>query len=119
MKVLKIYEYTNCSTCKRALRFLLNNRYAVERVDIFRDPPSRSELKKMIAFQGGDFRKVINTAGKVYQEMGLKDKLKGMTEDEVIALLATNGRLVKRPFLLTEKAGLVGFDNAEWSKVLK
>jgi len=119
MTVLKLYEYVNCSTCKKALRFLLNNRYAVDRVDIFQNPPSKSELEKMVAFQAGDFRKVINTAGRAYQEIGLKEKLKTMTEDQVLTLLASNGRLIKRPFLLTEKVGLIGFDPAEWAKLLK
>lgn len=119
MKLLKIYEYPNCSTCKKALKFLLNHRYAAERVNIFETPPSKAELKKMLVFKGGDFRKLFNTAGRVYQEENLKEKLKAMTEEEALNLLAANGRLIKRPFLLLEKTGLVGFDATEWTKVLE
>ena len=119
MKTLKLYEYSNCSTCKKAFNFLLKNRYSVERVDIFQNPPSKTDLAKMVKFQGGNFKKIFNTMGHVYQENGLKDKVATMTEAEAIDLLASNGRLIKRPFLLLENAGLVGFHASEWEALLK
>lgn len=118
MTVLRIYEYPNCSTCKKALKFLSNNRYAVDRVDIFKTPPTEKEIREMITLHGGNFRKLFNTAGKVYQDMNLKDQLKDMAFDDVVKLLATNGRLVKRPFLLHGKIGLLGFDEKEWKEKL-
>lgn len=72
----------------------------------------------MLTFYGGNFKALFNTAGKVYQEMNLKDKIKTMTADEALDLLSKNGRLIKRPFLLLEKNGLVGFDDARWKKIL-
>lgn len=117
MKIVKIYEYANCSTCKKALKFLLNQRYATERIDIIQNPPSMSELKEMLSFQGGNVKKLFNTAGRVYQEMNLKDKLSSMTEADALKLLSTNGKLVKRPFVLFEGKGLVGFEPSEWKKV--
>ncbi len=118
MKVLKLYEYANCSTCKKAFKFLVNRRFAVERVDIFQNPPSKAELAQMLKFQEGNIRKLFNTMGHVYQESGLKDKLPQMSEKEALDLLASNGRLIKRPFLLLEKTGLVGFHASEWEKAL-
>jgi arsenate reductase (glutaredoxin) len=119
MKVLKVYHYNNCSTCKTALKFLANNRYAVEKVDIFTTPPSKAEIKKMIAFQEGNFRRLFNTTGRVYQEKNLAAKVGTMTEDEAINLLASDGKLIRRPFILTEEFGLVGFKEEFWKKQLK
>ena len=96
MKLIKVYEYTNCGTCKKALKFLANRRFAVEKIDIFTQPPSRAELKKMIEFQSGNFRRLFNTSGKVYQEMGLAEKAKSMTEEEALSLLSANGKLIKK-----------------------
>lgn len=118
MAKLKIYEYANCSTCKNALKFLERGRVAFERHSIVETPPSRAELKRMIGFLGGDFRKLFNTSGLVYREMGLGAKIKnGLTEDEALALLAANGKLIKRPFVVGDKFGMVGFKEAEWKKV--
>lgn len=118
MKVAKVYEYENCSTCKKALKFLANQRYAVEKIDITTNPPSKAELKKMVGFVGGNYKKLFNTAGRVYQAMNLKEKLPSMSEEEALDLLAKNGRLIKRPFVLWEDKGLVGFDPKEWTKAL-
>jgi arsenate reductase (glutaredoxin) len=82
------------------------------------NPPSRKELAQMLTFYGGNFKALFNTAGKVYQEMNLKEKMSKMTADEALDLLSKNGRLIKRPFLLLEKNGLVGFDDARWKKIL-
>lgn len=120
MKILKFYEYPMCSTCKKALKFLANHRYPVaERINIFETPPTREELKKMLAFKHGYIRSLFNTAGKVYQEMGIKDKIAKLTPDQALDMLAKDGRLVKRPFVLMEDKGLVGFDVAEWREVFK
>src|SRR5688572_21514477 len=99
MKVAKIWEYENCSTCKKALKFLANRNIAVEKADITTDPPSKAELKKMVDLLGGNFKKLFNTAGRVYQQQNLKEKIANMTEDQALTILAGNGRLIKRPFL--------------------
>jgi len=118
MKVLKMYEYPNCSTCKKAFKFLVNNQFAVERVDIFKVAPSPTELKTMLQYLGGNLRRLFNTTGTLYKELKLSEKLPKMTEEEAIQLLASNGRLVKRPFLLLDGKGLVGFHESEWKKTL-
>jgi arsenate reductase len=81
-------------------------------------PPTLAELKKMAAYRG-DFRKLFNTSGLVYKEMGLSKKLDSMTESEALKLLASNGRLIKRPFVLGPDFGLQGFREQDWKTVLK
>jgi arsenate reductase len=119
VKKLKVYEYAKCSTCRKALSFLEKKKIPFEKVDITEHPPSRQELKEMLAHYEGNFRKLFNTSGLVYKEMKLSEKLPAMSENEALDLLAKNGRLVKRPFLLTEKTGLVGFREEEWKESLQ
>ena len=115
MKKLKVYEYSGCSTCKKALKFLDAKKVPYEKIDITAIPPSPSELKQMLA-QVGELRKLFNTSGLVYKEMKLSEKLSDMSEKDALALLAKNGRLVKRPFLLGDGFGLVGFKEEDWEK---
>jgi len=117
VKMIKMYELPNCSTCRKAMNFLLTNRYPVERVDITTNPPSIAELKEMLVIQGGNIKKLFNTTGKQYQAMGMKDQVAKMTEAEALKLLASNGKLIKRPFILWEGKGLVGFDPKVWKKI--
>ena len=116
MKQLKIYEYGNCSTCKQALKFLDLKKVDYQKIAITETPPSKAELKKMLAHYQGDLKKLFNTSGQVYREMKLGEKFDDLTEAQAIELLASNGKLIKRPFLLTGKAGLVGFKLDEWKK---
>jgi Spx/MgsR family transcriptional regulator len=117
----KIYEFKNCSTCKNALKFLEAKKVKFVAVPIVEQPPSLAELKKMLGFvkvAGGSFKNLFNTSGLQYRQLGIGDKIKaGMTEDEALKLLAKNGKLIKRPFLLTEKTGVVGFKTDIWSKI--
>lgn len=117
MKKLKVYEYAGCSTCKKALKFLETKKIPYEKVDITANPPSLAELKKMLG-ETGELRKLFNTSGVVYKEMKLSEKLPAMSEKDALALLARNGRLVKRPFVLGDGFGLVGFKEDEWSERL-
>jgi arsenate reductase (glutaredoxin) len=117
-KKIKVYEYAACSTCKKALKFLDQQNVAYEKIPIAEKPPSLSELKAMLKFKGGDIRKLFNTSGIMYREMKLSEKLPNMSESEAIQLLSKNGKLVKRPFLLTQETGCVGFNEAEWKKAL-
>jgi arsenate reductase len=117
MKRLKIYEYGNCSTCKKALKFLDARKVSYERIAIVEHPPSVSELKKMLVFLKGDLKKLFNTSGQVYRELGLSQKLPTMSEAEALLLLASNGKLIKRPFALSTELGLVGFSETEWKKL--
>ncbi len=118
MKPWKIYEYSGCSTCKQALKFLEAKKIPYEKIDITANAPTKKELLKMLQIYNGELRKLFNTSGLVYKEMKLSEKLPNMKEAEALALLEKNGRLVKRPFLLGEKSGKVGFKKEEWEKIL-
>lgn len=112
-------EYPKCSTCKRAKKFLDENNMKYEDRNIKEDNPTVEELKEWHTKSGLPLRRFFNTSGMLYREMGLKDKLPEMSEEEQYQLLATDGMLVKRPILVTETTVCVGFKEAEWEVVGK
>ncbi len=119
MSELKVYEYARCTSCRRAKKFLRDNQIDFLDIPILDTPPSREELSKMlehIKAKGLTINRLFNTSGKAYKEMGISKKLKTMTEDEALDLLAGNGMLIKRPFVLLEDDGFVGFKEEEWKQ---
>ena len=118
MSRLKVYQYDGCSTCKKALKFLDQKGIAYERLPIVDQPPTEAELKKMLE-SVGDLKRLFNTSGQLYREMGMSEKLKTLTEAQALKLLAKHGKLIKRPFALNSKAALVGFNESEWTRSLK
>ncbi len=115
---LRLYEYKNCDTCRRAKKFLEARSLVCEAIPIREQPPTKAELKRMLALYGGDLRRLFNTSGGDYKAMNLAARLPKLSVEEAFELLAANGNLVKRPFLLTDKGGLVGFKEDEWAKLL-
>lgn len=115
---IKFYHYPKCSTCVKALKFLRTQGREPRLIDITEHPPSKAELKKMLGLVG-DVRKLFNTSGVQYRELGLSDKLKTLGESAALDLLAGNGRLVKRPFVLWDDAGTVGFNEATWNEAFR
>ena len=111
---LRVYAYKGCETCRRALKWLDAKKLAYEAIPIREQPPTVGELKKMLAAYEGDLRKLFNTSGQDYKALNLKDKLPRLSEAEALELLASNGNLVKRPFVLLAGGGLVGFKEEEW-----
>lgn len=111
---LTLYTYAKCSTCRDVTQWLRARGIAFTEKPIYEQPPGIAELRRMLAFQGGQLRKLFNTSGIQYRERGLAEKLPQLSEAEALALLASDGRLVKRPFVLGAKVGLVGFDPAKW-----
>lgn len=111
-----VYVYPKCTTCKAALQFLKERKAVFTEKDISIEPPSITELRKMLGFQNDDLKKLFNTSGLLYKEMQLKDKLPSFSVDQALTLLSKHGMLVKRPFVLGKDFGLVGFKEAEWSK---
>lgn len=111
---LRVFAHSGCETCRKALGFLVEHRVAHEVIPIREQPPSVDELRAMLGHAGGDLRKLFNTSGRDYKALGMKDRLPAMSEAEALALLAANGNLVKRPFVLSKTAGAVGFKPAEW-----
>jgi len=115
----KIYEYKSCGTCVKALKFLSANNIDFEKIAIREQPPTKDELLKMIEIYDGDTKKLFNTSGKDYRAQKLSGKLPNMSVDQQIDLLMTNGNLVKRPFVITENSGIVGFKEDNWKKLFK
>lgn len=111
--------YPSCSTCKKAEEWLKNNGIEYETRNIKTDNPSEDELREWHRLSGLPLKKFFNTSGNSYKNLGLKDKLPSMTEDEQIELLATDGMLVKRPLAVAESFVLTGFKEAEWNEALK
>ncbi|MBR0104496.1 MAG: arsenate reductase family protein [Firmicutes bacterium] len=112
--------YARCGTCQKAEKWLSDNNIKFDKRPIDTEKPTEKELSGWIKKSGLDIKKFFNTSGKLYKDMNLKDKLKDMSDDEKIKLLASDGLLVKRPILVTDKKEvLVGFKEAEWEEKLK
>ena len=112
-------EYPPCTTCKKAKKWLDDNGISYEDRHIKENNPSYQELKAWYEKSGLPLKKFFNTSGIQYRALELKDKLSGMSEEEQLRLLATDGMLVKRPLAVTETAVLTGFKAEDWEKKLK
>lgn len=110
-------SYPKCTTCIKAKKFLQNKNIDFLERHIVEENPTKEELTKWINQSDLEIKKFFNTSGKLYKEMELKDKLKVMTDEEKIDLLATNGMLVKRPILIRDDLVLVGFKEDEYSNL--
>ena len=115
---MKIFIYEKCDTCRKALKYLQERGINAEQVPIRETPPTVAELKRMLNYVG-DLKRLFNTSGLDYKALNMKDRLPKLSEPEALALLATNGNLVKRPFLLTKTGGTTGFKLDEWERVSK
>ena len=110
-------NYPKCTTCKKAAKFLDDKKIEYVSRDIKTDNPTEEELRKWIKSSGLPIKRFFNTSGVIYKELGLKDKLSDMSEDEQIKLLASDGMLVKRPILVGDEQVFVGFKESEWDKL--
>ena len=111
--------YPKCSTCQKAKAWLDERGISYELRDIKTDNPTAEELTLWYRKSGLPLKKFFNTSGLRYKSMALKDKLPGMSEEEMIKLLATDGMLVKRPMLVGEDFVLVGFKEGQWGEMLE
>ena len=117
--MLKFICYPKCTTCQKARKWLDENNIEYEFRNIKIENPSVEELTAWYKLSGLPLRKFFNTSGLLYKSMELKTKLPSMTDEEMLALLATDGMLVKRPLAIGEDFVLVGFKEAEWVEKLK
>ncbi len=115
---LTVYTYAKCSTCRDATRWLREHAVAFVEKPIRETPPSVTELREMLQHQDGNLRRLFNTSGIEYRAHGLAEKLPQLSEAEAFKLLASDGRLVKRPFVLGAEVGLVGFHADKWAQAL-
>ena len=114
--MVKFICYPKCTTCMKAKKWLEENQVEFELRDIKLENPSVEELEAWHDMSGLPLKKFFNTSGLLYKSMELKNKLPKMTDEEMIALLATDGMLVKRPLLIGEDFVLVGFKEKEWTE---
>lgn len=117
--MLLFVAYPKCSTCQKAKKWLREQGAEFEERHIVEANPTASELEKWVRLSGLPVRRFFNTSGMKYKELGLKDRLPQMTEEEQIALLAEDGMLVKRPVLVGEDFAFPGFREKEWSEFIK
>ena len=111
--------YPKCSTCQKAQRWLEARGAAFTLRHIKDDRPTAGELRTWQQRSGLPLKKFFNTSGLLYRELGLKDKLPAMSEEEQLSLLASDGMLVKRPLLVGDTFVLVGFKEADWQSALE
>lgn len=112
-------HYPPCSTCQKAKKWLDDHGVAYTARHIKDEKPTADELREWLTRSGLPIKRFFNTSGLVYKNLGLKEKLPTMTEDEQIALLASDGMLVRRPLLVGGDFVMVGFKPAEWEKALQ
>ena len=114
MTGLTLYHYPHCSTCRKAIKSL--QQYGIEATlfNIVDSPPSLAEIRQMSAAIPGGVKKLLNTSGELYRSLQLKDRLATMADSEIEELLAKNGKLIKRPFLISREIHLVGFNEELW-----
>ncbi len=115
---VSIYQYPNCSTCKKALAWLKANGVAHTSIDIVEAPPSKAVLETAQKLADVPVKKLYNIAGASYRDGDFKTKLPAMSEAQALAALAKDGKLIKRPLVVGPKLALVGFDEKAWKKAL-
>ena len=114
---MKLFSYSSCSTCRRAIKWLENNHISFELIDLLKSPPSK-ELLISASELYGDRKYLLNTSGAIYRSIG-SDVVKKMTDIELFEMLFTEPRLIKRPFLYnSSKCFLVGFKEEKWAEKL-
>ncbi|MHA6485291.1 arsenate reductase family protein [Paenibacillus sp. strain BS8-2] len=120
MQQVTIIQYPKCSTCKAAVKSLKAKGNEVILRDINEDTPTAAELKALLKLGGFELKKLFNTSGEVYRDLGLKDKLASMTEDEKLELLSQHGMLIKRPIATDGSQVTIGYKEeqyeAAWGK---
>lgn len=117
-KSILFVEYPKCSTCKKAKQWLDAQGVAYTDRDIVTDNPTASELREWHKRSGLPLKRFFNTSGMLYREMNLSKKTPTMSEDDLYALLATNGMLVKRPLLITDTTVIPGFKETTWAEAI-
>ena len=117
-KPIVVYQYPNCSTCRKAVKWLDAQGVDYRSVDIVAQPPSKTTLATALKLAGVELRKLFNTSGQSYRQGGWKDKLPNISTPDALAALAADGKLIKRPLVVGEHVTLIGFRPEEWAQEL-
>ncbi|MCG3114313.1 MAG: Spx/MgsR family RNA polymerase-binding regulatory protein [Candidatus Manganitrophus sp. SA1] len=115
--MLTFYHYAKCSTCIKAKKHLTAQGHLLKEIDLTTDPPSAKELADLIKKSGRPYTDFLNRSGVLYREMNMKEKVQQLSEGEIVRMLASNGRLIKRPIVTDGKRVTVGFDGREFDAV--
>ncbi|MGD6817281.1 arsenate reductase family protein [Metabacillus sp. 84] len=116
---LDFYWYPKCSTCRKAKTWLEEHGHELNTIHISENPPGKEELKNLYAKSGLELKKFFNTSGQKYRELGLKDRLSSMSEDEIFSVLSSDGMLIKRPIVSDGQNVTLGFKENEFEQVWK
>ncbi|WP_107839154.1 arsenate reductase family protein [Metasolibacillus meyeri] len=111
---IRFYQYPKCSTCKKAQKWLDDQHIAYESIHIVEETPTKEQLQAIYEASGLPLKKFFNTSGMKYKELGLKDKLPEMSEEEQLALLASDGMLIKRPLTTDGQKVTLGFKESDF-----
>jgi arsenate reductase (glutaredoxin) len=117
--MLTVYAYDKCSSCRDAIKWLNANGIPYQVKAIRETPPSVAEFESALEMLNGDLRKLWNTSGVDYRALGIKDLLPTLSREQALELLASNGNLVKRPFVIGKKVALTGFKSEVWAAALQ
>ena len=112
----KVYQYSKCSACKKALAYFARRGVPIDSIDIVTKPPNKAELARALKLSGLPVKKLFNTSGQSYRDGNFGDRLLKMSEAEALEALTKDGKLVKRPLVLGGDYALVGFDEAAYKK---
>ncbi|MGL1894056.1 MAG: Spx/MgsR family RNA polymerase-binding regulatory protein [Spirochaetaceae bacterium] len=116
---MKIWKYNRCGSCRKAIKYLDENSILYTPLEMLDNPPNVEELTKMLGLLDGNIKKLFNTSGVSYREGNYKEVIKTKSESELLELLASNGALIKRPFILGDTKGTVGFKEDIWDTLFK
>jgi len=114
--MLKFFGYSKCDTCRKAKAWLLKRGQELQEVDITTEPPSLADLQSYLKKSGKPLAAFLNRSGVQYRALNMKEKVKTLSEGEILKLLAKEGRLIKRPIVSDGKKVTVGFDEKEFKE---
>jgi arsenate reductase len=116
--VLALYQYPKCSTCRNALRWLDGHGIRYQSIDIVARPPSAALLEQVLERSNLPMARLFNTSGQSYRQGNYRERLKQMSRSEALAALANDGKLIRRPLLISPDCVLVGFDEHAYERAL-
>jgi len=114
LKKIIFYSYLKCSTCIKAAKWLKNKDFEFQLIDIVREPPLAKYLNLALKQYSDDMKRIFNTRGKAFKS--IKFNINSLSREEIIQLLLSDGKLIKRPFLVYEKKVILGFNEIEYAK---
>lgn len=115
--MLQFYGYKKCGTCRKAEQYLQQAGIAYNFTDITENPPSAQELAEIIQRANVPLNKLFNTSGVQYRELNIKERLSVLSAQQILDLLASNGRLIKRPLITDGKRATAGFDAQQFATI--